>query len=124
MMAREGRKYNINLMVSTHYPGDIDDVVQNICDTKIVMGVSEQDARRAEVPEDYRTEISQLNQGYAYVNTSSSTTSPWTQIRIPWADLLHMDISRWNTIRDQIIKESRDEVVSEEEQQLRDQMSD
>jgi len=122
MMAREGRKYNINLMVSTHYPGDIDDVVQNICDTKIVMGISEQDARRAEVPEEYWTEISQLNQGYAYVNTSSSTTSPWTQVRIPWADLLHMDISRWNTVRDQIIQEARDEAITDEEQQWRDQM--
>lgn len=122
MMAREGRKYNINLMVSTHYPGDIDDVVQNICDTKIVMGISEQDARRAEVPDEYQKEVSQLNQGYAYVNTSSSTTSPWTEIRIPWADLLHMDISRWNNVRDDIIEDDRDEAVSEDEQEVRDQM--
>jgi len=123
-IAREGRKYNINLLVSTHYPSDIDDVVKNICDTRVVMGVSEDDARAADVPEEYQHDVSQLNQGYAYVNTASSTTSPWTQIRIPLTDLLHMDISEWGDVQNEIIAEDRDAAIDDEEEDLRDYLGE
>lgn len=121
-MAREGRKYNVNMVVSTHYPGDINDVVQSICDTSVVMGVSESDARRAGVPEEYRKQVSNLDQGYAFVNTASSTTAPWTQARIPITDLLHMDISEWSNVREKIIEADRDEAISDDEEDYRDMM--
>ncbi len=121
-MAREGRKYNINLIVSTHYPGDINQVVQSICDTTVVMGISETDAQRAGVPKEYQNEVSNLDRGYAYINTASSTTAPWTQVRIPSTDLLHMDISEWGVISDEIVRNARDDAIDDDEEGYRDMM--
>lgn len=121
-MAREGRKYNINMLVSTHYPSDINDVVKKQCDTKAILGLSSSEARDAGVPKEYQEDVAQLNKGFGFINTKSSRTSPWTEVRLPLTNLNHMDIDPWETKMDEMQGETRDEANSDEVENIREEM--
>lgn len=121
-MARVGRKYDINLLVSTHYPSDINDIVKKQCDTKVVLGLSENEARDAGVPKEYREDVSQLNRGFGYINTKSSRTSPWTEVKIPLTNLNHMQIDPWDERMEELQTEARDETVTDEMEEMREEM--
>lgn len=80
-VARQGRKYDINLIVSTHKPLDIHPVVYDLAGTKIVFRLSPDDAKRIGIPMQYRSSVVGYSPGYALINSPENASVPWIEIK-------------------------------------------
>lgn len=63
-MAREGRKYNIGLIVASQRPDDINRVVYSQCNTKIFFRLDNLGQATDIVPREYREKLNNFNPGY------------------------------------------------------------
>ena len=80
-VARQGRKYDINLIVSTHKPLDIHPVVYDLAGTKIVFRVSLNDAIKIGIPTQYRSLVIGYGPGYALINSPENAFVPWIEVK-------------------------------------------
>ena len=67
-IAREGRKFDLNLIVSTHKPKDINSVVYSLCGTNVIFRVDPEDLSTLQPPSRYERMMSGYRTGYAIVN--------------------------------------------------------
>lgn len=88
-VARQGRKYDINLIVSTHKPLDIHPVVYDLAGTKIVFRISPDDAQKIGVPGEYRSVVVGYGPGFALIGSPENTQVPWIEMKTLRPACLH-----------------------------------
>lgn len=66
-MAREGRKYNIGLVVASQRPDDINRVVYSQCNTKVFFRLDALGQAKDLIPKEYQDKINNFDPGYGLV---------------------------------------------------------
>jgi len=98
-IAREGRKYGINLIISTHKPRDIHQVVYDLCGNIICFRLSIDDAREVGIPSELIHQLAQFNPGFALVNSPENTdisgVLPWIEVKTIIPNALHTKPKRF-----------------------------
>jgi len=79
-LAREGRKYRVNLVLSTQSPKDLHEIVPEQCPTKIVMKINVKNAKAATI-EDHLAQIaSSFTQGEFWIQSPFNGTPEWVRV--------------------------------------------
>jgi len=125
-IAREGRKYGINLLVSTHMPRDIHPVVYDLCGTKISFRISIDDAKELGMPPEIASQIAQYNKGFALANSPENSdisgTIPWLEIKTVMPKALHIEPKKFFDMLREELPKIRDQKVPEEVKKIREKL--
>ncbi|MFA4663350.1 ATP-binding protein [Pyrococcus kukulkanii] len=126
-IAREGRKYHINLIISTHLPKDIHPVVYDLCGTKVCFRMSIEDAKEVGMPNELAHQIAQFNKGFALVNSPEnadiSGVLPWVEIKIVPPKSLHLGPQEFfKYLEEEILPKLRDSKIPEGVKKTREAM--
>jgi len=89
-IAREGRKYYLDLVISTHKPGDINPVVYGICGTRIIFRLPHEDVEEAGVPRELRPIVENFAPGFCIIHSPENTKTSWLEAKIPPINCLHI----------------------------------
>ncbi|MFB6145969.1 MAG: ATP-binding protein [Candidatus Nanohaloarchaea archaeon] len=104
-LAREGRKYNINLILSTQSPQDIAQVVNDQCQTRIVMKSNEKNARAAELNEgELRRIADSFGKGQFFIKSPFNDTSEWLRLHSWLPNLPHAKMEFWDDFTNKVIE--------------------
>lgn len=105
-LAREGRKFGINMILSTQSPNDLHEIVPDQCPTRIVMKIDPKNASYAHLDSDLASIASRFGHGQFWLKSPFNDTLEWVRIH-SWApELPHQPMfAYW----DNIIKKARDE---------------
>lgn len=102
-LAREGRKYNINLILSTQSPKDIANVVNDQCHTRIVMKSNENNAKAAGLDErELRRIADSFGKGQLFIKSPFNNTDEWLRLHSWLPNLPHDDMNFWETLKDEV----------------------
>lgn len=88
-VARQGRKYDIDLIVSTHKPRDLNPIVYDLAGTVIAFRLSKEDAQVVGIPSEFRPRAANFNPGFALINSPENSRVPWIEIKVPWIRCAH-----------------------------------
>lgn len=126
-IAREGRKYGINLIISTHKPRDIHQVVYDLCGNKICFRLSIDDARDVGIPSELTHQLAQFNPGFALVNAPEnadiSGILPWIEIKTIIPHSLHVKPKRFfDYIKNIVLPMIKDKKTPEEAKEAKKTM--
>ena len=88
-MARQGRKYNIDLIVSTHKPRDINPIVYGLCGTMLIFRIAREDLDLIKPPEEYETSLIKYSPGFGLIFSPENTHEPWVEIYTPPVRCMH-----------------------------------
>ncbi len=94
-LAREGRKFGINLVLSTQSPRDLHQIVPDMCFTKIVMKVSPRNAQAAEVDRDLAPIATRFGHGEFWIHSPFNGTPDWARVHSPVPPVLHASMTEW-----------------------------
>lgn len=94
-LAREGRKFGINLVLSTQSPSDLHQIVPDMCFTKIVMKVSPRNAKVAEVDSELAPVATRFGHGEFLIQSPFNGTPDWTRVHSPTPPVLHASMTEW-----------------------------
>lgn len=94
-LAREGRKFGINLVLSTQSPSDLHQIVPDMCLTKIVMKVSPRNAKVAEVYSELAPVATRFGHGEFLIQSPFNGTPDWTRVHSPTPPVLHAPMTEW-----------------------------
>ncbi|RLI80708.1 hypothetical protein DRP04_07790 [Archaeoglobales archaeon] len=89
-IAREGRKYHLDLVISTHKPGDINPVVYGICGTRVIFRLPHEDVEKAGVPQEFRPVVENFAPGFCIIHSPENTKTSWLEVKIPPINCLHI----------------------------------
>jgi len=96
-LAREGRKYRVNLILSTQSPKDLHEIVPEQCPTKIVMKINVNNAKAATI-DDYLAQIaSSFTQGQFWIQSPFNGTPEWVRIHSIAPPLPHEPMNQFRT---------------------------
>lgn len=96
-LAREGRKYRVNLILSTQSPKDLHDIVPEQCPTKIVMKINVKNAKAATI-DDYLAQIaSSFTQGQFWIQSPFNGTPEWVRVHSIAPSLPHEPMNQFRT---------------------------
>ncbi|MFB6199598.1 MAG: ATP-binding protein [Candidatus Nanohaloarchaea archaeon] len=100
-LAREGRKYDKHLILSTQSPQDIADVVNDQCHTRVVMKLNEKNAKAAGLGEkELRNIANSFDQGQFFIRSPFNDTGNWLRLHSWLPNLPHEDINPfWNEMK-------------------------
>lgn len=105
-LAREGRKFGINLILSTQSPNDLHEIVPNQCPTKFVMKIDPKNAQYAQLDKDLASIAARFNQGQFWFRSPFNGTMEWVRIHSWASNLPHEPMVRyWPKLREQAKKE-------------------
>lgn len=79
-LAREGRKYAINLILGTQSPRDLHEIVPQQCPTRIVMKIDKSNARSAQLEENESRIVTKFGQGQMFLKSPFNGTSEWIRL--------------------------------------------
>lgn len=79
-LAREGRKFRINLILSTQSPKDLHEIVPEQCPTKIVMKINPNNAKSATIDQHLANIASSFTQGQFWIQSPFNGTSDWVRV--------------------------------------------
>ena len=79
-LAREGRKYGINLILGTQSPRDLHEIVPQQCPTRIVMKIDKGNARSAHIEESEARIATRFGQGQMFLRSPFNGTSEWIRL--------------------------------------------
>lgn len=88
-IARVGRKYDINLVIGTHKPRDINDVVYSLCGTSFAFRMDPKDLKKLDPKDWVSRSVPQYLPGYVAINSPENTIEPWVEAKIPRIPTLH-----------------------------------
>ena len=94
-LAREGRKFGINLILGTQSPKDLHDIVPQQCPTKIVMKINKGNAKAAEIDEGEARIASRFGQGQMYLKSPFNGTPDWIRLHSPAPPLPHQSMTNF-----------------------------
>ncbi len=100
-LAREGRKFGINLILGTQSPKDLHQIVPQQCPTKIVMKINKANARAAEIEDSESRIASRFGHGQMFIKSPFNGTPDWIRLHSPTPVLPHESMTNfWPRIRD------------------------
>lgn len=79
-LAREGRKYRLNLVLSTQSPKDLHEIVPEQCPTKIVMKINTKNAKAATIDDHLAQIASSFTQGQFWIQSPFNGTPEWVRV--------------------------------------------
>jgi hypothetical protein len=79
-LAREGRKFRLNLILSTQSPQDLHEIVPQQCPTKIVMKINVANARSAGLDSGLAYIANSFNQGQFWIQSPFNGTPDWVRV--------------------------------------------
>jgi DNA helicase HerA-like ATPase len=83
-LSREGRKFGINLILSTQDPKDLHSIVPEQCPTKIVMKINPRNATYAFLDKDLATIANRFGHGQFWIQSPFNGTPNWVRVH-SWA---------------------------------------
>ena len=98
-LAREGRKFGINLVLSTQDPQDLHPIVPEQCPTKIVMKINPRNAKHVFLDNDLAMIASRFGAGQFWIQSPFNGTPDWVRVH-SWAPPLpHEPMTQfWNKV--------------------------
>lgn len=94
-LAREGRKFGINLVLSTQSPRDLHPIVPEQCPTKIVMKISPRNASAAFLDKELASMASRFRAGEFWIQSPFNGTPEWVHVHSDSPPLLHATMTKW-----------------------------
>ena len=79
-LAREGRKFRLNLILSTQSPQDLHPIVQEQCPTRIVMKINQKSATLAGLDNALAVVANGFNQGQFWIQSPFNGTPDWVRV--------------------------------------------
>ncbi|MEQ9229431.1 MAG: ATP-binding protein [Cyclobacteriaceae bacterium] len=79
-LAREGRKFRINLILSTQSPQDLHAIVPEQCPTKIVMKINPKNHRAATLDRELAFVANSFTQGQFWIQSPFNGTPDWVRV--------------------------------------------
>lgn len=79
-LAREGRKFGINLILSTQNPKDLHEIVPEQCPTRIVMKINPKNAKFAQLDDGLEFIANSFGQGQFWIQSPFNGTPDWIRI--------------------------------------------
>lgn len=86
-LAREGRKFGINLILSTQNPKDLHPIVPEQCPTRIVMKINPRNASYAFLDDNLAMIANRFNHGQFWIQSPFNGTADWIRVH-SWAPAL------------------------------------
>jgi len=94
-LAREGRKFGINLILSTQNPKDLHPIVPEQCPTRIIMKINPRNASYAFLDENLALIANRFNHGQFWIQSPFNGTPDWVRVH-SWAPKLpHEPMTRF-----------------------------
>lgn len=79
-LAREGRKFRINLILSTQNPKDLHEIVPEQCPTRIVMKINPKNAKYAYLDDGLEYIANSFGQGQFWIQSPFNGTPDWVRV--------------------------------------------
>lgn len=79
-LAREGRKFRINLILSTQNPKDLHEIVPEQCPTRIVMKINPKNAKYAYLDEGLEYIVNSFGQGQFWIQSPFNGSPDWIRV--------------------------------------------
>ncbi|MDV2493981.1 hypothetical protein CMU02_14790 [Elizabethkingia anophelis] len=79
-LAREGRKFGINLILSTQNPKDLHEIVPEQCPTRIVMKINPKNAKYAYLDDGLEFIANSFGQGQFWIQSPFNGTPDWIRV--------------------------------------------
>jgi len=96
-LAREGRKFGINLILGTQSPKDLHAIVPEQCPTKVVMKINKGNGKAAELEDADARIASRFSQGQMYLKSPFNGTGEHVRIHSPCPALPHESMTKFWT---------------------------
>ena len=104
-LAREGRKYGINLILGTQSPRDLHEIVPQQWPTRIVMKIDKGNARSAHIEESEARIATRFGQGQMFLRSPFNGTSEWIRLHSESPPIPHESMTRfWEKLGDEAKK--------------------
>ncbi|HZS47917.1 MAG TPA: hypothetical protein VFC63_22800, partial [Blastocatellia bacterium] len=107
-LAREGRKFGINLVLSTQNPKDLHPIVPDQCHTKIVMKLNEKNAAAAFLDPELAPIANRFSSGQFWIQSIDNGSPNWVRVHSWAAPLPHESMT---IFWDKVLKKAREETV-------------
>lgn len=100
-LSREGRKFGINLVLSTQSPRDLHEIVPEQCPTRIVMKIDPRNADAALLAKDLAFMANKFGKGQFWLISPFNDTPNWIKIHSWVPNLPHETMAQfWDKIRE------------------------
>jgi len=96
-LAREGRKFGINLILSTQNPKDLHEIVPEQCPTRIVMKINPKNAKYAYLDEGLEFIANSFGQGQFWIQSPFNGTPDWVRVHSVAPPLPHEPMEPFRT---------------------------
>ena len=107
-LAREGRKFGINLILGTQSPKDLHEIVPQQCPTKIVMKINKSNAKAAELESGEARIASKFSQGQMFLKSPFNGTPDYLRLHSPAPPLPHQSMTNfWSDLMEEAKKTLR-----------------
>jgi DNA helicase HerA-like ATPase len=108
-LAREGRKFGINLVLSTQNPKDLHPIVPDQCHTKIVMKLNEKNAAAAFLDPELAPIANRFSSGQFWIQSIDNGSPNWVRVHSWAAPLPHEGMT---TFWEKVQQKAREEASS------------
>lgn len=104
-LAREGRKFRINLILSTQNPKDLHEIVPEQCPTRIVMKINPKNAKYAYLDDGLEYIANSFGQGQFWIQSPFNGTPDWVRVHSIAPPLPHEPMESFRKHLDTKVKE-------------------
>lgn len=105
-LAREGRKFGINLVLSTQNPKDLHPIVPEQCPTRIVMKINPRNAPYAFLDAELAMIANRFSHGQFWIQSPFNGTPNWVRVHSVTPPLPHEPmVNFWDKVRNAAIKQ-------------------
>lgn len=105
-LAREGRKFGINLILSTQSPKDLHEIVPEQCSTRIVMKIDPKNGGAAFLTKEDAYMVNKFSKGQFLLYSPFNGSADWIKIHAWMPALPHESMNRfWDKLREQAKRE-------------------
>jgi len=100
-LAREGRKFRLNLILSTQNPQDLHPIVPEQCPTRVVMKINPKNAQYAFLDKELAYVANSFSQGQFWIQSPFNGSPDWVRVHSIAPPIPHDSMDRF---RDQMMK--------------------
>ena len=94
-LAREGRKYGINLILGTQSPRDLHEIVPQQCPTRVVMKIDKGNARSAHIEDSEARIATRFGQGQMFLRSPFNGTTEWLRLHSESPPIPHESMTKF-----------------------------
>lgn len=98
LLAREGRKFGINLVLGTQSPRDLHPIVPEQCPTKIVMKLSRKNAEVASLDKELSGIAARFGAGQFFITSPFNGSPDWVRVHSDAPPLPHMPMTAYRNL--------------------------